>query len=80
MKQGARALGELRDKGFNLVANAAGQSADHIDSFFNVLRTELAFYIGCLNLSERLAQLGEPITFPEPAPAQRKPALVHRFI
>jgi hypothetical protein len=39
MKQGARALGELRDKGFNLVANATGQSADHIDNFFNVLRT-----------------------------------------
>jgi DNA mismatch repair ATPase MutS len=66
---GARALGELRDKGLNLVANAAGQSADHIDDFFNVLRTELAFYIGCLNLSERLAQLEEPIAFPDPAPA-----------
>lgn len=66
---GARALGELRDKGINLVANAAGQSADHIDDFFNVLRTELAFYMGCLNLSEGLAQLGEPIAFPDPAPA-----------
>lgn len=69
---GARALGELRDKGLNLVANAAGQSADHIDNFFNVLRTELAFYIGCLNLSERLAQLGEPIAIPEPAPAEER--------
>jgi DNA mismatch repair ATPase MutS len=66
---GARALGELRDRGLNLVANAAGQSADHIDHFFNALRTELAFYIGCLNLSERLAAFGEPITFPDPAPA-----------
>jgi DNA mismatch repair ATPase MutS len=66
---GARALGELRDRGVNLVANAAGQSADHIDSFFNILRLELAFYIGCLNLSERLAELGEPIAFPDPAPA-----------
>lgn len=69
---GARALGELRDKGLNLVANAAGQSADHIDNFFNVLRTELAFYVGCLNLSERLAQLGEPIAIPEPAPAEER--------
>jgi DNA mismatch repair ATPase MutS len=69
---GARALGELRDKGLNLVANAAGQSADHIDSFFNVLRLELAFYIGCLNLSERLAQLGEPVTFPDPAPSHER--------
>ncbi len=69
---GARALSELRDKGLNLVANAAGQSADHIDSFFNVLRLELAFYIGCLNLSENLAELGEPITFPDPAPAHER--------
>ncbi|MGQ9833554.1 MAG: MutS-related protein [Candidatus Villigracilaceae bacterium] len=69
---GARALGELRDKGINLVANAAGQSADHIDNFFNVLRRELAFYIGCLNLSDQLAQLGEPIAFPDPVPASER--------
>jgi DNA mismatch repair ATPase MutS len=61
---GARALGELKDRGINLVANAVAQSADHIDSFLNTLRLELAFYIGGLNLAEQLAQLGEPITFP----------------
>ena len=66
---GARALGELRDRGVNLVANAVAQSADHINSFFNALRLELAFYIGCLNLSEQLDQLGEPITFSQPVPA-----------
>src|SRR5208337_729929 len=32
-----------------------------------MLRIELAFYIGCLNLSEQLAQMGEPISFPMPA-------------
>ncbi|HEX9923052.1 MAG TPA: DNA mismatch repair protein MutS [Anaerolineae bacterium] len=66
---GARALGDLRERGLNRVANAAAQSADHVESFFNVLRLELAFYIGCLNLSGQLAQLGSPIVFPEPAPA-----------
>jgi len=66
---GARALGELRDRGINLVANAVGQSADHIDSFFNMLWIELAFYIGCLNLHETLAELGEPISFPVPVDA-----------
>lgn len=69
---GARALGELRERGVNQVANAVAQSADHIESFFNALRLELAFYIGCLNLSEQLAQLGEPITFPQPAPANER--------
>ncbi len=66
---GARALGELRDRGTNLVANAIAQSADHIDSFFNALRLELAFYLGCLNLFETLTDLGEPMAFPDPAPA-----------
>jgi DNA mismatch repair ATPase MutS len=69
---GAQALGELRDRGVNLVANAVAQSADHINSFFNALRLELAFYIGCLNLSEQLAQLGEPIGFPQPVPASER--------
>jgi len=63
---GARALSELKDRGINLVANALAQSADHIDSFFTMLRAELAFYVGCLNLHGRLAQMGEPISFPLP--------------
>jgi len=65
-ESGARALAELRDRGINLVANALAQSADHIDSFFDMLRIELAFYIACLNLFEQLAQLGEPTCFPQP--------------
>ncbi len=64
---GANALGELRDRGVNLVANALAQSDDHILSFFAMLRTELAFYVGCLNLQEQLARKGQPISFPEPA-------------
>jgi hypothetical protein len=63
---GANALGELRDRGLNLVANALAQSNDHILSFFRMLRTELAFYIGCLNLHEQLVKKGEPIVFPTP--------------
>jgi DNA mismatch repair ATPase MutS len=66
---GARALSELRDQGVNLVANATAQSTDHILSFFEMLRTELAFYVGCLNLQRQLAGLREPTCFPVPAPA-----------
>lgn len=69
---GAEALGELRNRGINLVANALAQSADHIDSFLNMLRIELAFYMGCLNLSERLSQLDEPICFPEAVGANER--------
>lgn len=72
-ESGARALSELKDRGINLVANALAQSADHILSFFNMLRTELAFYVGCLNLHGRLAQKGEPVSFPLPAaPGERR--------
>jgi DNA mismatch repair ATPase MutS len=63
---GARALSELKNRGINLVANALAQSTDHILSFFNMLRIELAFYVGCLNLREQLARIGEPISFPQP--------------
>jgi MutS domain V len=64
---GARALGELKERGIHLVANAMAQSADHIVDFFTMLQTELAFYVGCLNLSEQLAARREPICFPVPA-------------
>ncbi|MGC9468844.1 MAG: MutS-related protein [Anaerolineae bacterium] len=63
---GARTLGELKDTGVNLVANALAQSADHIESFLKTLRVELAFYVACLNLHERLTELDEPVTFSEP--------------
>lgn len=66
---GFRALAELRDKGLNLVGNALAQSVDHILSFFTMLRTELAFYVGCLNLQESLSQMGAPVCFPVPAVA-----------
>jgi DNA mismatch repair ATPase MutS len=70
---GARALAELRDRGISIVANATAQSVDHILSFFRMLRLELAFYIGCLNLHEKLAEKGAPACLPEPAPcAQRR--------
>ncbi len=64
---GARALSELRDRGINQVANALAQSADHIQSFFVTLQTELAFYLGCANLHRTLAAMETPVCFPTPA-------------
>jgi hypothetical protein len=65
---GGYILADLTSRGTNLVANAAAQSADHIRSYFTMLRTELAFYIGCLNLADRLAAKGVPTSVPEPGP------------
>jgi DNA mismatch repair ATPase MutS len=66
---GHQALSELSDRGVNLVANALAQSTDHIVSFIQMLRTELAFYMGCLNLHAHLSQLAESMCLPVPARA-----------
>lgn len=68
-ERGAQALSEIRDRGINQVANVLGQSADHILGFFQALRKELAFYVGCLSLNERLASLSAQLCFPRPMPA-----------
>jgi MutS domain V len=76
-ESGLRALGELQGRGINLVAGAAAQSADHILSFFNMLSAELGFYIGALNLHDRLAEAGHGTSFPVPLDPGR-PELVAR--
>lgn len=63
---GFQALQELRDRGLAPAAAALTASTAHILSFFKMLRTELAFHIGCLNLRERLTAKGEPVCFPDP--------------
>jgi hypothetical protein len=65
---GSRALSELVSRAVNDTANSVAQSADHMKGFFQLLRAELAFYLGCLNLRERLAAKGQPVCYPVPAP------------
>ena len=55
---GGQAVSALRNRGLALAARALGQSVDHILSFFHMLRTEVAFYIGGVNLQQRLSALG----------------------
>lgn len=72
-ESGSKALTQLKDEGINLVANALAQSNDHIYHFFTILRKELAFYTGCLNLHEQLEEMKEPSCFPSPiASPERK--------
>lgn len=66
---GARLVGNLQDRGLNLVANALAQSFDHVLSFFAMLRRELGFYVGCVSLHRRLEWRGVPLCFPVPTPA-----------
>lgn len=62
---GAQALSALRNRGLALAARALGQSVDHILSFFQMLRTEIAFYIGGINLHDRLTNLGMSTSAPQ---------------
>jgi DNA mismatch repair ATPase MutS len=66
---GAEILSNMRHRGISRVAIAMAQSADHVVNFFKMLRAELAFYCGCLNLHDSLTGKGEPVCFPKPAPA-----------
>jgi MutS domain V len=64
---GLRKLSELTSRGVNDTASSVAQSCDHIKSFFSMLRAELGFYVGCLNLREQLTNRGEPVCYPAPA-------------
>ncbi len=66
---GFRALSDLRSQGIGHIATALAQSTDHILSFFSMLRLELGYYIGCLNLREMLIRKGEPVCLPNPLQA-----------
>jgi MutS domain V len=65
---GGQAIGALRDRVLTPVAEAAGEATDHITQFFNALRAELGFYVGCLNLRDHLTAKEVPLTMPEPHP------------
>jgi hypothetical protein len=65
-EHGSQALAELKNRGIALAATALARSADHNLSFFVMLRFELAFYVACLNLHERLQRQGQALCFPEP--------------
>lgn len=67
---GAQAFGELQGRGLSLISDAIYQSAEHVLNFIKAVRAELAFYLGCLNLKERLDQIGEPVAFPVPVQDQ----------
>lgn len=70
---GARIVSNMRHRGISRVAVTLAESADHVLSFFKVLRTELAFYIGCIHLHERLASKQTPTCFPTPVlPGERR--------
>ena len=63
---GLRALEDIRARGLAEVAAAVAQAAEHVRDFFVMLRLELGFYLGGVNLHERLAAAAAPCCFPVP--------------
>lgn len=61
----AEDLSYRRDKAINETANVLAKTAEHFDHFFNTLKNELAFYIGCLNLYDKLKSIKMPLCIPE---------------
>lgn len=61
---GAVDLGKRRDRAINEAANALAQASEHLEGFFATLRSELAFYVGCLNLHDLLHDLKMPTCIP----------------
>jgi DNA mismatch repair ATPase MutS len=65
---GAVALAELEDRALNHVADALAQSVDHVLNFLRMLRTEVGFYVACLNLADALSDIGGARTTPDVHP------------
>lgn len=63
--RGARALSEIKDRGLNQIADSLGQSVEHILSFFKLMRSELAFYLGCINLVDVIRERKYSYSFPD---------------
>ena len=53
-----------RDRALNEVVNAMAKAAESLQAFTNQLRQQLAFYVGALNLHERLEQMHLSMCFP----------------
>src|SRR6185437_7115822 len=65
---GAQALNKLSGYAVSDVANTLTQTAERLQYFFGRLRSELGFYLGCVNLHDELTKRRIPTCFPVPLP------------
>ena len=75
-QSGLRTLSELEDEGIRQVALIMARTEDNLRGFFEQIRIELAFYMGCLNLREMLSEIKCPLCFPDPGDPDSR---VHDF-
>lgn len=66
---GFQALRDMENRGLREIAATVAQARDHVKAFFTVLRRELAFYVGALNLYDALEQVSARVATPTLAAA-----------
>ena len=55
---------QLQNPALQIIADVVSDAADHVQDFFAQLRTQLAFYLGCVTLHRRLTRDRVPICLP----------------
>jgi len=65
-------LAGLRDRILATAAGSLAQAAEHILEFFTAVRTELAFYLGCLQLHDHFTARNLPVCRPDPRLAETR--------
>lgn len=74
-EKGAEELEDIRkrrERAISETTSVMTQSAMFLEGFFGMLRAELAFYVGCLNLMDKLRELGMPVSIPTLLPADSR--------
>ena len=61
----AEDLSYRRDKAINETTNILAKVAENFEKFFEYLKLELAFYVGCINLYDKLSSSNLSFTFPK---------------
>lgn len=59
------ALVHFQRRAMSPVANTLARTSEHLLTFLDTLRVQLAFYVGCINLAESLEGAGYRVAFPK---------------
>lgn len=70
--RGAIDLSQRKVRACEPIIDPLIQSADHVLAFFTTLKTELAFYVGALNLYDWIKETPYPLSFPNPTDTSEK--------
>lgn len=63
-ESGAQAISRMRSRSIFVTSEIMKRSAENVLRFMISLREEIAFYVGCINLEDRLKETGATFSFP----------------